>query len=223
MDGKMRNSFIFKCAALLLVGSLTGCGPAHLVQELSYKSDVDKMVSQVKASQQQCKDEMQAPELNLIRSKVELTRIFSDKNPPPFVISSNDNFATNAELPVIAKWASMRDICIQRANAFRTVPSSANPTERQQFQQQMAIGQEYSAHVGQLIVFLYKQKITYGELANREYDFSRDAMAAETALTQAIVARDEDRQSAVQQQFAVVLKGWNAYIQEVGSRQPHTN
>jgi hypothetical protein len=218
----MRNSVIAQLGiALLLAGSVNGCGPAHLVQELNYKSDAGKMLGQVQASQQQCKEEMQSPELEPIRSKVELTRIFSDKNPPPFVISSNDNFAANTELPVIAKWAAMRDTCIQRANALRTVPSSANATERQQFQQQMAIGQEYSAHVGQLIVFLYKQKVTYGELASKEYEFGRDAMTAETALTQAIVARDEDRQAAVQQQFAAVSKGWNEYIQAVALRQAH--
>jgi len=208
-------------AIVLVVVALTGCGPAHLIQELGYKSDVDKMVVQVKASQQQCKDEMQASDLDPIRQKVELARVLSDKDPPPFAFVSNESFPTDAERPVISNWASMRDVCIRRANAIRATPASANAREKQSFQQQMAIGSDYSARVGELIVLLYRQKLTYGELGQKQYEFGRDAMAAELAFTQAVIARDDDRQALAQQQFASVEKTWADYIQAVSSRQPN--
>jgi glutamine synthetase adenylyltransferase len=106
----MRKLVPRSCAIVVVVVAMTGCGPAHLVQELGYKSDVDKMVIQVKASQQQCKDEMQASDLDPIRQKVELARVLSDRDPPAFALVSNESFPTDAERPVISKWASMRDV-----------------------------------------------------------------------------------------------------------------
>jgi len=181
------------------------------------------MVVQVKASQQQCKDEMQATELDPIRQKVELTRTAGDKDPPPFAIASNEAFPTDSERPVIARWASMRDVCVNRANAIRATPSSANPREKMSFQEQMSIGREFSARVGELIVALYQQKMTYAEFAQKQYEFGRDALAAELAFTQAAIERDDDRrvqdEQQAQQQFASVKDGWASYIQTVNARR----
>lgn len=210
------------CAIVLAVATTSGCGPVHLVQELGYKNDVDKIVVQVKASQRQCKDEMQTSELDPIRQKAELYRVMADKDPPPFALASNESFPTDAERPVIAKWASMRDVCIKRANAIRATPASANASERITFQEQMAIGRECSARVGELIVLLYRQRLTYGEFAQKQYEFGRAAMAAELAFTQAVMARDDDRQALAQQQFATVEQTWTDYIQTVNARQPQT-
>src|SRR5437764_271885 len=87
------------CAIVLAIALMSGCGPVHLVQELGYKNDVDKMVVQVKASQQQCKDDMQASDLDPIRQKVELYRVMADKDPPPFTLASSEAFPTDSELP----------------------------------------------------------------------------------------------------------------------------
>jgi hypothetical protein len=220
----MRNLSVVRFSvSLLFIGALTGCGPVHLVEELSYKSDVDKMVVQVRASQQQCKDEMQTSALDPIRQKVELARDLGDKDPPPFAIASNQSVPTDTELPVVAKWASMRDVCVKRVNALRVIPSSASNNEKLTFPQQMGIKTDYSARVGELVVLLYRQKLTYGELAQKQYDFAREAMSAELALTQGIVARDDDRQALALQQFATVEKGWADYIQTVDARKPKVN
>jgi hypothetical protein len=76
--------------------------------------------------------------------------------------------------------------------------------------------------VGELIVALYQQKLTYGEFAQKQYEFGRDALATELAFTRAIVERDDDRQVQVQQQFADVQRTWTNYIQAVNARQPQT-
>ena len=44
-------------------------------------------------------------------------------------------------------------------------------------------------------MLLYRQKLTYGELEQKQYEFGRDAMVAELAFTQAVIARDDDRQA----------------------------
>jgi predicted YcjX-like family ATPase len=94
------------------------------------------------------------------------------------------------------------------------------------FQKQMSIGIELSAHVGELILVLYQQKLTYAEFAQKQYESGRDALAAELTLTQAIIERDDDRrvqaEQEAEQQFANVAKGWTDYIQSVNARQPHT-
>ena len=210
------------CAIVLAIATMSGCGPVHLVQELGYKNDVGKMVVQVKASQQQCKDEMQVSDLDPIRQKVELVRAPGDMDPPPFTLASNEAFPTDSERPVIARWASMRDVCVKRANAIRSTPSSANLREKMSFQEQMSIGREFSARVGELIVALYQQKLTYGEFAQRQYEFGRDALAAELAFTKAVIERDDDREVQAQQQFADVQKTWTNYVQAVNAREPQS-
>ena len=214
------------CLIVLAIAAISGCSVAHLVQEEEYKSDVGKLRLQLEAAQQQCKDEMMTSELDPIRQKVELTRIMSDKDPPPFTLASNDAYPTDSERPAIARWASLRDVCVRRANAIRATPSSANPKEVMDFQKQMSIGRELSAHVSELILVLYQQKLTYREFAQKQYEFGRDALAAELTLTQAIIERDDDRrvqaEQEAEQRFANVAKGWTDYIQSVNARQPHT-
>lgn len=214
------------CAIVLAIATMSGCGVAHLVQEEEYKSDVGKLKLKVEASQQQCKDDMQASDLEPIRQKVELTRTASDKDPPSFVLVSDQAFPTDSERPVIARWASIRDVCIRRANAIRVTPSSANPKEVMDFQEQMSIGREFSAHVGELILMLYQQKLTYGEFAQKQYEFGRDTLAGELAFTKAVIERDDDRREEGEQQakhqFADVVKGWTNYLESVNARQPKT-
>jgi hypothetical protein len=210
-------------AIVLAVTTMSGCGPVHLVEAVGYKIDVDKMKAQVEASQQRCKDDMQqASDLDPIREKVELFRAASDKDPPPFAIASNEAFPTDSERPVIARWASMRDACVKRANAILATPSSGRPQDKINFQDQMSIGTELSAHVGELILLLYQQKLTYGQFAQKHYEFDRDALASELALTKAIIDRDDDQREQAQKQFADVLKAWTNYIQTATARQPQT-
>jgi hypothetical protein len=219
-------AFPRSCSIVLAIVTMSGCGPVHLVQELGYKNDLDKMVVQLKASQLQCKDELQVSELDPIRQKVELYRVMAEKDPPPFTLASNESFPTDSERPIIARWASMRDLCVKRDNAIRATPSSANAKEKLDFQEQMSIGREFSTRVGELILALYQQKLTYGEFAQKQYEFGRDALAAELVLTQAVIERDDDRRAQeeqqAQQQFANVAQSWTDYIQTVNARQPKT-
>jgi hypothetical protein len=170
-----------------------------------------------------------ASDLDPIRNKVELYKQLSD-GPPPFEIASNDTFPTDQERQLIAKWATIRDSCIKRQEAWLVVPTSANAqlvaAANAQlvavFQQEVSIFKEATANIGELIVSLYQQKLTYGEFAQKRYWISSQASAAERAYRQSVLDRDEQRRLQARQQFATTLTAWGNYIQAVEARQPRT-
>jgi hypothetical protein len=168
-----------------------------------------------------CKSELAIPELDQIRQKVELFRLTTD-GAPPFSIISNDTFPADAEMPVIARWAAIRDGCIKRSESLLVMPSSVNTLQRDVLQQQFAGIKDIDANVGELILALYRQKLTYGEFGRKRYEIVRDAMAASTELKQAAIDRDQQRQALAQRQFASALAAWSVYMQAVNARQPQT-
>lgn len=179
----------------------------------------------LQSAQAQCKDEMLAPELDPIRHKVELYRE-SPESAPPFEIASNDTFPTESDRPVIAKWATIRDECIKRSEAVSNIQPSATPLQVAFLQQDRAFGKELGGRVGELIVALYQQKLTYGEFAQKRYQISREAAAAERQFRQTTLIADQQRQMQVQQlaqqQFQNNLMAWSTYMQAVNARQPQT-
>ncbi len=177
-----------------------------------------------KPAGEQCKSEMDVPELDPIRQKVQLYRASMDE-PVPFAIAANDTFPTDAEKPVIAKWATLRDECLKR-DASTPLPPTANAMQVAFIQQERAFGRQAGARVGDLILALYQQKLTYGEFAHKRYEIGRDAAAAELAFRQSALDQDQQRQmqaqQMAQQQFANQLAAWSTYMQAVNARQPQT-
>lgn len=90
-------------------------GLANAKQQSDFKEQSQATVNQVQAAAAECKKEMQSPELDPIRNKVELSRDPSSlETAPPFEIASSDTFPTDAERSAIAKWAKIRDACSAR-------------------------------------------------------------------------------------------------------------
>jgi hypothetical protein len=171
---------------------------------------------------EECKSEMlAATDLDPIRNKVELYKRLAD-GPPSFEIASNDTFPTDQERPLIAKWATIRDSCIKRQEAWLVVPTSANAQLVAVFQQEVSIFKEATTSIGELIVSLYQQKLTYGEFAQKRYWISSQASAAELAYRQSVLDRDEQRRMQAYQQFTNTLTAWGNYIQAVEARRPQT-
>jgi hypothetical protein len=201
---------------LALCVSLTACAHQQFSHELKAET------AELATAGEQCKSEiLAATDLDPIRNKVELYRRLSD-GPPPFEIASNDTFPTDKERPLIAKWASMRDACQKRRDALFVIPSSANAQQAVVLQQEISFGKDANAHVSELIVALYQQKLTYGEFAQKRYWISNEAATAERAYRQSVIDRDHQRQVQAQQQFANTLNAWGNYIQAVNARQPQT-
>jgi len=183
--------------------------------------------AQVKAeyqdAQASCSHEMQAPDFDAIRTKIELFRAVADA-PPPFAIASNDSFPTPAERPIIAKWATVRDNCLKSWAAIQ--PPSGNDLQAAVIQQDRSFATEVAGGIGELIIALYEGKLTYGEFAQKRYEIGRDGAAAERQFRAAALIADHERQlqeqQLAQEQFQNNLLAWSAYMQAVNTRQPDT-
>ena len=201
---------------LALCVSLTGCVSRESARDAQARN------SGIVTADEECKSEMlAATDLDPIRNKVEFYKQLSD-GPPPFEIASNDTFPTDKERPLIAEWSAIRDSCLKRQGAFLEVPTSANAQLAGVLQQEVSIFKEATANIGELIVSLYQQKLTYGEFAQKRYWISSQASAAELAYRQSVLDRDEQRRLQAQQQFATTLAAWGNYIQALEARQPLT-
>jgi hypothetical protein len=173
----------------------------------------------------ECKDQLRTPDLDSIRYKVELSRD-SWENAVPFAIATNDTFPSQEERSAISKWATLREACIARQNAAFSLPPSATPLQMTQIQQDRSFFQSASAGVGDLMVALYQQKITYGEFVRKRYEITRDAADAERQYRESKQLADQQQQiqmqQLAQQQYANRLATWAVYMQAVNARQPQT-
>ena len=180
---------------------------------------------QLQAAAKQCEMDMKSPDLDLIRSKVELFRAV-DEAPPPFEIASNDTFPTPGDRRVIAEWASIRDECLRRRNAISYIPASATPLQATVLQQLHAFSDEAAGRVSELIIDLYQAKLTYGEFAQKRYEIAKAQATAERQFRESALVADQQRQveaqQLAQQQFQNNLVALNAYMQSVSARQPQT-
>ncbi|OIQ71999.1 hypothetical protein GALL_463790 [mine drainage metagenome] len=185
----------------------------------------DLITNQFSAVAEQCKLDMQTSELDPIRHKVELVRPSFD-SAPPFEFAVIDDFPTEAEKAVIAKWGTLRDECVKRNDAISNIPPDASAMAVAFKQKQKAFYSEAEAQVGELIVALYHSKLTYGEFAKRRYEVSKYAADAEREYREAMIIADQQRQQqaqlAAQQQFQNNLAAWSIYMQSVNARQPQT-
>jgi hypothetical protein len=211
----MRVSTLTSTLTLMLCALTAGCAHQQPTHEVKAKSAGSA------AAGDQCKMMLASPELDPIRNKIELYKPPTD-GPPPFEIASNDTFPTEEERALIAKWASMRDSCIKRQMALLAGPASANAQQDRVFQQELSFAKDTNAHLGELIVALAQQKLTYGEFAQKRYWLSNEGVAAERAYRQSVMDLDEQRQLQVQQQFANALTVWGNYIQALNARPPRT-
>ena len=96
---------------------------------------------------------MAVPDLDPIRDKIQFGRKLDSQ--PPFQYASLDSFPTAAERPLIARWATLRDACIERERAINPIPPNATPLDEAFIRQEIAFGSEAEAKVSELVVSLY--------------------------------------------------------------------
>lgn len=188
------------------------------------KAQRDALTAKFDDALKQCEAGMTTPELDPLRAKIQFSRKFDDS--PPFQYASLDAFPSAADRPLIAKWATIRDGCIQRENAIDIIPADATPLDVTPIKQERAFGQEAEAKVGELILALYQQKLTFGEFAQRRYVIGKAAVDASRQYREARLLQDQERQLQAQhvanQQFANTVSAWATYMQAVNARQPQT-
>ena len=200
-------------------------GGGAQTRALETGQDNQSIQNQISSLGDQCANAMAAPELDPIRHKVELWKTRFD-TPPPFEMASNDNFPSESEKPTIAKWATLRDQCIQRDDAISIVPPSASALQANFIQENRSFFTEAQGKIDGLVVALYQAKLTYGEFAEKRYEIGRDAAEAALQYRQAALLADQERQvqaqQLAQQQFQNRLIAWSVYMQSVNARQPQT-
>jgi hypothetical protein len=171
----------------------------------------------------ECLASYRVPELHPIKDKVELVRQ-AWAEPVPFDIAANDTFASEGERPAIAKWAALRNECIALMSRATAVPPSIDGLQRTQLEQARSFGQVAAAKVGELIVLLYQQKLTYGEFAKKRFDIGRDAADAERRYRQSVQIADRAMQMEqlrlLEQNFQANMAAWTSYVQSVNARRP---
>lgn len=177
--------------------------------------------SQISALASECKASLEMPNIDPIRTKVEIVRD-SPELPPPFAIAANTSFPSASELPAIAAWIELRESCQKKVNEFYRNLDNLNSTSNLVLSMQNSL----AGRVSELAVSLYQQKITYGEFAQKRYELSRDEQLAEKQVLQdAAIVDQQTRLKAIeiaQRNNEARIEAWQAYIQSVAARQPRT-
>jgi len=188
----------------------------------------DRRAAQLNADAElraQCDQDYQNAQLDPIRGKVEISRSDAEQA-PPFAIATNDTFPTDVERAAIARWATARENCIKRFESAHPTPPDTAALQATLMRQDRSFFKEASTRVGDMIVALYQQKLTYGEFAKKRYEITRDAAAAQARFREAKLVADLDRQrqaqQLAQQQFQSNMLAWQAYTQALAARAPQT-
>ena len=160
-------------AAVLASMALCGCisGGASLKKQRD---------TAIVSAAEQCKSDFSTPELDPIRHKIELYRESTDAG-VPFEIASNDAFPTDAELPVIATWATLRDECIRRTLQASKPSADASAMQSAFIRQREFLYNQAAERISGLIVALHQKKLTYGEFAHKRYQINRTVWMLATA------------------------------------------
>ena len=189
--------------------------------------------AQLKEARDDCNTQLLTKELDPIRDKVELSRA-SSGSPPPFDIATNKAFPTAKERTAIAKWAKIREGCVNKGDEIlKASNQNTNPMGSVFFEKQMEFSRQTSGQVGALIVALYQMKLSYGEFATKRYEMTSSIASAERDFRAATIMQDrqasqQDRdlqlksQQVLLQQQQNNINAWNSYMQTVNARQPQT-
>lgn len=179
----------------------------------------------LKTIQTGCEAELQSPELDIIRTKIELSRTPTD-GPPPFDIATNGSYPSAEEAAAIAKWARIRESCIKKSDEAikddARLPANAEQTLF--FEKELEFRRQTVAQVSNLIIALYQGKLTYGEFAQKRYEMVNSIASANRDFRAAMLLQDRDAQfkaaSLALEQQNNNLKAWATYMATVNSRQP---
>jgi hypothetical protein len=164
-----------RVVAAMLIG-VPLCGCSTLGAALKTQPSVPTA-----SAAEQCKSEFATPELDPIRHKVELYRESTDAG-VPFEIASNDAYPTDAELPVIARWATLREECIHQIVQLSSPPAHANAMQSAFIRQRQSLYNQAGERISDLIVALHQKKLTYSEFAHKRYEINRVVWISTTAV-----------------------------------------
>jgi hypothetical protein len=100
----------------------------------------------------------------------------------PFEIASNDAVPTDSELPVIAKWAILRDECIGGILQASKPPADATTMQNAFIRQRQLLFNHAGERISELIVALHQKKLTYSEFAHQRNQINKAVSLLATAV-----------------------------------------
>lgn len=192
----------------------------------SGKAQLTTTIEQFKVVHDQCQTDVSSPDLDIIRRKIELFKPSLNASPAAEILSL-DQFPTSAEVDPIAKWQSIRGLCLQREDAvLQNIPQANDLVSENYMKQQARFAKEAQLKIGELAEALQALKVTYGEFATKSYEISKQAVNAQVTYKEAALVSDRKRQLQIQQyaqqQFDNNLMAWNTYMKAVNARKPRT-
>ena len=204
----------------------TPSAPAQLSSAtLKFRCGTDETAKTLLSIEAECSQALNNSALDPILTKVELTRS-NFESPVPFGIASNAAYPTQEEIKAIATWATVRDECVTRQRNARTINPGNTPMQTLTAQQDMAFVDGLASKIGALIVALYQGKLSYGEFAQKRYEFGHETAAAQREFRQAVLSNDlqiaMQKEQLATQRFQANISAWSAYLQSVNAREPKT-
>jgi hypothetical protein len=208
-----------KLYALVGICILTSaCGA---VRQHEVNDEFAQLRAQREAVNEECHQNLDAADLGALQGKVEIWRRPPD-GPVPFKILANDKFPTSDDQQVIERWASVRDRCDQRMIATMTFPPHANRVTHDFLDAEYGVIKEADSRVGNLIVALYQQKLTYAEFASKRLESAQEQAQTLRSMEEGQRARDDAAIAAAKDRFNQGLVAWGIYLQALQARQPQT-
>jgi len=199
-------------------------GWSPLVSTITFNcgADTDKLLATIGT---ECKTELLNTDLDSIRDKVE---IFKNLNSaPPFSIATNDSFPSDTDKVAIAKWAKIREGCINKEDVLLANNKQyLSALQNIFFDKEREFNKKISSQLSALIVALYQSKLTYSEFAQKRYEMSSSIASADRDFRAATLMQDRDAQIKAQelaiQQQQNNINTWATYVQSVNNRQSQT-
>lgn len=188
------------------------------------KARNEAIAAWIEGWRKECAIAVSTPELNSIRSKVEI--IHEPTTPIPLKYASLDAFPTNADISLITKWNELRAACIKQEHSINLTSPDMTPFEQSNALRRAAFFGVAEAEVNQLTIALPLQKLTYGEFAQRRYQINAAAVDAAWRYSATLTIPDKSLQflarRRVKQQFSDKMDAWDSYMRSVDARPPRT-
>ncbi len=181
-------------------------------------AEIQKQFDELRA---QCDAEFASPDLDPIRTKIEF---WAPRDAPKFEVASDQSYPTDAERDALAKYAKIREGCIERFDAVQFIPASTTATGVEYGKTIKAFRKDREARTGALIVALYLRKMTYGEFALKRYEINSAGQAAERDYRNAMMIQDQQRRmqetQILEQRRQATMASWDSFMSSLNSRQP---
>lgn len=189
-----------KLAIVAVAFLLGGCAGAAVIQnrqaeDAKAKVEINNALAVLK---RQCEAELAVPEIDPIRSKIELWRDQNSVTPLPMLV--DETYATDAERAALLTWTKVRESCQVRFRGYldtSPLPPSMAQDLKDEFHAGILGFQAQAAQgVNFLVAGLYEGQFTYAQFNKKRAEFDAGMLQAINRFTVALDAKDRQQVAA---------------------------